>query len=93
MTEPLKIDGAQGEGGGQIVRTSLSLAALTGTPIRLERIRNGRAKPGLLRQHLTALRAVAEICDAEVEGGELRSPAVTFRPKSPRAGEYHVRSR
>lgn len=55
----IQIDGSYGEGGGQILRTSLSLAAITGQPIRIERIRAGRQKPGLAAQHLTALRAAA----------------------------------
>ena len=62
------IDGAYGEGGGQVLRTSLALSALTGQPVRIEQIRAGRRKPGLAPQHLTGVRAVAKICDAEVEG-------------------------
>ena len=89
MTTPVRVDGARGEGGGQIVRTSLSLAALTGTPIELERIRDNRSKPGLLRQHLTALRAISEICTAEVSGDQLGSRSVCFRPGPARAGDYH----
>lgn len=84
----LHIDGSRGEGGGQVLRTSLSLSALTGKPIRVENIRAGRSKPGLLRQHLTAVRAVADICEAEVEGAEVRSATLTFRPRAPRPGSY-----
>ncbi len=58
----LVIDGSQGEGGGQILRTTLALAALTGTPVRIERIRAGRPKPGLQRQHLVATQAAARGC-------------------------------
>ena len=61
----LTIDGSRGEGGGQILRTSLGLAALTGTPFRMERIRAKRPKPGLLRQHLTCVQAAAAICGAD----------------------------
>ena len=85
----IQIDGAQGEGGGQIIRSSLSLSAVTAQPIELTNIRAGRKKPGLLRQHLTAVRAVAEICDAEVDGAELGASALRFIPSKPKAGEYH----
>jgi RNA 3'-terminal phosphate cyclase (ATP) len=85
----LIIDGSYGEGGGQVLRTSLTLAALTGQAIRIERIRGGRSKPGLAAQHLTAVRAAAAICDADVSGDEMGSGQVTFRPGGPpRAGDY-----
>ncbi|MEZ4444833.1 MAG: RNA 3'-terminal phosphate cyclase [Polyangiaceae bacterium] len=84
----LEIDGSMGEGGGQVLRSSLSLAALTGQAVVIDRIRAGRAKPGLMRQHLTAVRAAAEVCDGEVEGATLRSRRVVFRPGKPRAGRY-----
>ena len=57
----LTIDGSQGEGGGQILRTALSLAVIERRPIRIENIRAGRAKPGLMRQHLTCVKAAAAI--------------------------------
>ena len=57
----LKIDGSEGEGGGQILRTSLALSMVTGTPVRIENIRARRAKPGLMRQHLTAVLAAAKV--------------------------------
>jgi RNA 3'-terminal phosphate cyclase (ATP) len=84
----LELDGSRGEGGGQILRTALSLSMITGRPFRIERIRAGRQKPGLLRQHLTAVRAAAEICAAEVSGGELGSLALSFRPGRIRGGDY-----
>jgi RNA 3'-terminal phosphate cyclase (ATP) len=84
----LTIDGSQGEGGGQILRTSLALAAITGTPVRINRIRAGREKPGLLRQHLTAVRAAAEVCGAEVGGGRLGSCELEFKPGQVRPGDY-----
>lgn len=84
----LHIDGAQGEGGGQVLRTSLTLSAVTGKPIVVENIRAGRKKPGLLRQHLTAVRAVAEVSGGAVEGAEVGSTALTFRPGPPRPGRY-----
>lgn len=86
--DPLVIDGARGEGGGQILRTSLALSALTGQAIRIENVRAGRARPGLLRQHLTALTAISEICSAAVIGAKPHSRMVTFEPQAPRAGNY-----
>ncbi len=89
MTKMLTIDGAQGEGGGQILRTSLALAALTTTPIRIERIRANRNKPGLLRQHLTAFRAISKICNAEVEGAQLGARSLVLIPGAVQSGDYH----
>ncbi|MBA3845301.1 MAG: RNA 3'-terminal phosphate cyclase [Planctomycetes bacterium] len=86
----LTIDGSLGEGGGQILRTSLALSAITGTPITIEKIRAKRPKPGLQRQHLMAVRAAARVCGAELSGDELNSRAITFRPQPAMAGEYHV---
>ena len=85
----LEIDGSQGEGGGQVLRTSLSLSALTGRPFHLTNIRDNRSKPGLRPQHVTAVRAVAAICDAEVTGDELDSSTLTFAPQlKPKGGDY-----
>lgn len=84
----LIIDGSQGEGGGQILRTALALAMITGTPFRLDNVRAGRKKPGLLRQHLTCVKAAAEISGAKVEGAELGSKRVTFEPGPIRGGDY-----
>src|SRR6266404_4043149 len=84
----LKIDGSSGEGGGQILRTALALSAVTGKPCRIEKIRAGRPKPGLLRQHLTAVKAAATISGATVTGAELGSGAVTFTPGAVAAGEF-----
>jgi RNA 3'-terminal phosphate cyclase (ATP) len=82
------IDGSFGEGGGQILRTALSLSLATATPFRIENIRAGRKNAGLLRQHLTAVLAAAEIGQADIEGATLGSAALTFTPKTVRAGEY-----
>ena len=84
----IEIDGAQGEGGGQILRSSLSLSIVTQQPFRITNIRANRNKPGLLRQHLTAVNAAAEICDAEVQGVELGAREIVFRPRKLKAGEY-----
>jgi RNA 3'-terminal phosphate cyclase (ATP) len=86
--ETLELDGSRGEGGGQILRTALSLSMITGRPFRIERIRAGRKKPGLLRQHLTAVQAAVAICAAEVSGAELGSLALSFRPGRIRGGDY-----
>ncbi len=88
MTSMLTIDGSKGEGGGQVLRTSLGLALLTGRDFRIEKIRAGRQKPGLLRQHLTAVTAAAEIGGADVSGAELGSRELIFRPKRVRPGDY-----
>ncbi|MGD1996557.1 MAG: RNA 3'-terminal phosphate cyclase [Anaerolineae bacterium] len=83
------VDGSLGEGGGQVLRTALTLAILTREPTRIERIRAGRRTPGLRPQHLTAVQAAATICGAEVEGAELESQTLSFVPSEPaRAGTY-----
>ena len=74
----LVIDGAQGEGGGQVLRTALTLSILTKQPIELINIRANRNKPGLLRQHLTSVLAAQEICDAKTEGIELGAKRIRF---------------
>lgn len=77
---PIEIDGAMGEGGGQVLRSSLSLSAVTGRPVRIRRIRANRAKPGLMRQHLTAVIAAARAANAEVAGAAVGSTELTFTP-------------
>src|SRR5262245_30877359 len=84
----LTIDGSRGEGGGQIFRTSLALSLVSGTPFRIERIRAGREKPGLMRQHLTALEAAATVGEAEVEGAGIGAQSIVFRPRRVRPGAY-----
>ena len=86
--ETITIDGAAGEGGGQILRTSLALALVTGKPFRIINIRAGRKKPGLLRQHLTAVFAATQVGDAVSDGAEIGSTELVFRPEKIRAGEY-----
>jgi len=63
----ITIDGSHGEGGGQLVRMSCALSALTGRPVRLNNVRARRAPPGLAPQHLAAVQAVAQLCSAETE--------------------------
>src|SRR6266480_3809328 len=87
--DPINIDGSYGEGGGQIIRTSLSLSAITGKPFMISNIRAGRSKPGLQPQHLAAVKAAAEICAATVEGAAIGSGSLRFAPQSaPTAGNY-----
>ena len=88
LTDMLTIDGSQGEGGGQILRTSLALSLVTGQPFRLEHLRAGRQKPGLLRQHLTAVEAARAVGGAEVLGAELGSQTLEFRPGKVTPGDY-----
>jgi RNA 3'-terminal phosphate cyclase (ATP) len=84
----LSLDGSVGEGGGQILRTSLALSLTTGRPFRMVNIRARRSKPGLMRQHLTAVQAAAAVCHADVAGAVLGSSELTFRPGPTRAGDY-----
>lgn len=84
----IDLDGAEGEGGGQILRTALTLAMITGTPFRVRNIRANRAKPGLMRQHLMAVRAAAQVCGAEVSDAEVGSQSLEFRPGRIQAGDY-----
>ena len=86
--EPITIDGSQGEGGGQIVRTSLALSCITGRPLSMIKVRAGRPKPGLGHQHLTSIRAAQRICSAQVTGASLGSKQFTFEPGPVQAGAY-----
>jgi RNA 3'-terminal phosphate cyclase (ATP) len=85
----LTLDGSFGEGGGQIIRSSLALSVITGKPFRIYNVRARRDKPGLQRQHLTAVMAAAEICGAQVEGARLGTNEFTFAPDETKPGEYH----
>jgi RNA 3'-terminal phosphate cyclase (ATP) len=88
MPEPVVIDGSRGEGGGQILRTSLALSAITGRPLELDRIRARREKPGLQRQHLACVHAAAAICDAEVHGDAVGSTRLRFAPGARKGGAF-----
>jgi RNA 3'-terminal phosphate cyclase (ATP) len=90
MTDWITIDGSEGEGGGQILRTALALALVTGRPFRIERIRAARKKPGLLRQHLTAVHAAVAVSSARVSGAELGSNTLSFEPSRVRGGDYRL---
>ena len=86
----IAIDGSRGEGGGQVLRTCLTLALVTGRGFRIDGIRAGRARPGLLRQHLACVRCATEVGDAEVSGDQLGATSLTFRPRALRAGSYRA---
>mgnify|MGYP001819094455 CR=1 FL=1 len=85
---PVVIDGSRGEGGGQVLRTALSLSLITGRPVRIHGIRARRRNPGLRRQHLTAVRAAAAVGDADTNGAQLGSQSLEFRPLRVRGGDY-----
>ncbi|MBM9535631.1 RNA 3'-terminal phosphate cyclase [Desulfobulbus alkaliphilus] len=86
--KPMSIDGSYGEGGGQLTRLTLALAALTGRSVHLSRIRAGRARPGLRAQHLAAARAVAALCGGELQGDRVDSCELYFRPGRIAAGDF-----
>ncbi|GEJ57437.1 RNA 3'-terminal phosphate cyclase [Anaeromyxobacter diazotrophicus] len=91
MPEPhIVLDGSAGEGGGQILRTALALSAITGRPFSIERVRANRLKPGLRPQHRAAALATAQLCGAEVEGAEVGSARIAFRPTARAAPGEHV---
>lgn len=89
MSQQITIDGSQGEGGGQILRSALALSLVTGKPFCIENIRSKRRKPGLMRQHLTAVNASVEIGAADVSGNAIGSTRLTFRPNKTKSGEFH----
>lgn len=85
----ITIDGSEGEGGGQVLRYACALSLLTGEPFTIKNIRGGREKPGLMRQHVTAIDAACRIGAAEVSGLSVGSNEITFRPGSVTPGDYH----
>ncbi len=88
VTTPIEVDGAMGEGGGQVLRSALSLSLLTGQCFRLSRIRSNRDRPGLRPQHLAAVRAAARVASAEVRGDRVGSEEIAFAPGPVRPGDY-----
>ncbi len=84
----ISVDGSVGEGGGQVLRTALAIAAVKGIPVRVYNIRARRSRPGLQHQHLASVKALADITNAKVEGAFLGSTEVVFRPGKPAGGEY-----
>jgi RNA 3'-terminal phosphate cyclase (ATP) len=89
MKNVVEIDGSEGEGGGQVLRSAISLATVYGRPLHITKIRAGRARPGLKRQHLTCIRAAAEICGGTLEGDQPNSSEIHFAPGPVVAGDYH----
>src|SRR5215213_2198340 len=87
--DALVVNGGQGEGGGQILRSSLSLSMITGRPVVLENLRANRQKPGLQPQHLAAVNAARTVCSADVEGAQLGSRHLRFVPGTVAPGAYH----
>jgi RNA 3'-terminal phosphate cyclase (ATP) len=85
--EMIEIDGSYGEGGGQLLRTAVALAAITGQALRIRNVRAKRSNPGLAPQHLAAVKSVATLCGAEVEGLQLKSQEIVFHPDRLRGGE------
>ena len=85
----LTVDGSFGEGGGQVLRTSIALSMITGQSVFIKNIRAARNNPGLQRQHLTAVNAAVEISGAEVDGNHLGARELIFRPQKVKPGEYH----
>ncbi|AWH87509.1 RNA 3'-terminal phosphate cyclase [Limnobaculum parvum] len=84
----IEIDGSKGEGGGQILRSGLSLSMITGKAVSFTHIRAGRSKPGIMRQHLTAILAAQQVCAAQVSGATLNSTELTFIPGQIKSGDY-----
>lgn len=84
----IELDGATGEGGGQILRSALTLSMITGQPFRITNIRANRSKPGLMRQHLVAVQSAAAISDAALTQAEVGSTELTFAPQRIKAGDY-----
>jgi len=82
------IDGSQGEGGGQILRTAVGLSAALARPVKVTGVRAGRQRPGLRPQHLVAVRAAAAVCNGQLDGAEIGSMEITLRPGDVRAGQY-----
>jgi RNA 3'-phosphate cyclase len=90
MSKMIEIDGSHGEGGGQILRTSVALSALTMRPIRISDIRSGRSKPGLRRQHVTGIGLTGRLVSAEISGLEVGSTSLEFIPQERTGGEFTV---
>jgi len=86
----MKIDGSYGEGGGQILRTSVALSAVSRKPVEIENIRTGRPKPGLSAQHVKAVEGLARICDASVSGCHLQSTRLKFTPGKIQGGNHEI---
>ncbi len=91
MSKTIEIDGSLGEGGGQVLRTSLALSLITGKAFHLRKVRAGRSRPGLQAQHLMSVKAAAEIGAATVRGAHLSSGDLVFEPGKVTPGDYHFK--
>ena len=87
MTNMIQLSGQKG--GGQILRSALTLSMITGQAFHLKQIRGARPKPGLARQHLTCVKAAAEVCNGSIDGAEMGSTEIIFNPGEVAAGDYH----
>jgi RNA 3'-phosphate cyclase len=90
MAVPVEVDGGMGEGGGQVLRIAVAMAAATGRDLRVQNIRAGRERPGLRPQHVASIRAVAGLCDAQTAGVEKGGREVMFEPRGPPRGSLEV---
>jgi RNA 3'-terminal phosphate cyclase (GTP) len=86
----ITIDGSTGEGGGQILRTSVAMSAVTGKEFRIENVRANREKPGIRPQHLNAIESVARLCDAETRGLSVGSLELEFFPGRIKGGRFSL---
>ena len=86
--ETVSIDGSMGEGGGQILRTSLALSCITGKQMHIENIRAARRNPGLAKQHVCCVQAACQICNGKSKGAEQSSKVLDFQPETVRSGEF-----
>ena len=86
----IEIDGSYGEGGGAILRITTALSALTSQPVHITNIRSGRPKPGLMPQHLNAVKVVAMLTNATVQGLELGSTELFFNPGAMSGGDFNL---
>ena len=86
----IQLDGSYGEGGGSLIRTALALSTLTKKPFKINNIRAGRPKPGLKAQHLTAIKALKEICNAKTKDFELGTTDFWYHPGKIKSGVYNI---
>lgn len=84
----IEIDGSFGEGGGQVLRTAVALASVLGKEIRVFNIRAGRAEPGIRPQHMTGVKAAAQLCSADLKGFEVGSTEIVYKPGKLRSGHF-----